>query len=171
MSSPLMSEKRIDKRYCTDRIHLDYAHVGLFDVADGGMWIARKRFGSNPVRVSHARLLVGGTQDTSTGDKDRFVCFWFHTPNTGEGKVHGYPIEWAEGHVLVRLDPSWNYLSRTLIPSTDTARIEKNIDMQYEWGQRIFRAYVNQKPRFPVSFHMVGPRASDSMFYIERHEP
>ena len=169
--SPLMSEKRIDKRYCTDKVHLDYAHVGLFDVGDGAMWIARKRFGSNPVRVSHARLLVGGTQDTSTGDKDRFVCFWFHTPHTGEGKVHGYPIEWAEGHVLVRLDPNWNYLSRTLIPSTDTARIEKNIDTQYEWGQRIFRAYVNQKPKFPISFHMVGPRASDSMFYIERHEP
>lgn len=163
--------RNIDRKYCTDKVRLDYAHVGLFDASIGEMWIARKRFGSNPVRVSHARLLLGGTQDTSTGAKDRFVCFWFHTPQSGEGKVHGYPIEWSEGHVLVRLDPYWNYLGRQIIPPAATARIEKNIDLQYEWGNRIFQAYIHQRPDFPVSFHMVGPKASDSMFYIERYEP
>jgi len=166
-----MTEKRVNTRYCSDKVRVDYAHVGLFDAASGTLWIARKRFGASPVRVSHARLLVGGTQDTSTSSKDRFLCYWFHTPNTGEGKVHGYPIEWSEGHLLVRLDPHWNYLARCLIPSTDTARIEKNIDQQYEWGRRIFQAYVDRQPGFPVSFHMVGQRASDSMFYITRYAP
>ncbi len=167
----MSSEKKINPRYCTNQIRVDYAHVGLMDAQDGSIWIARKRFGSIPVRVSHARLLVGGTHDTSTADKDRFVCFWFHTPGTGEGYVHGYPIEWEEGHLLVRLDPNWDYLNRAFISSADTARVERNIEQQYTWARRIFRAYLAARPPFPVSWHMVGPRAADSMFYIERVEP
>lgn len=162
--------RRINKQYCTDRVRVDYAHVGLYDAANRQVWIARKRWGVVPVRVSHARLLVGGTQDTSTADKDRFVCYWFHTPNTGEGYVHGYPIEWDEGHLMFRLDPNWDYIKRQLIPSTESARIEKNIDRQYEWGQKVFDMYVAAQPKFPLSWHMVGPRAEDSMFYIQRVE-
>lgn len=166
----MADDKRINRKFCTEKIRVDYAHVGLFDAREKQAWIARKRFGVTPVRVSHARLLIGGTQDTSTGEKDRFVCYWFHTPNTGEGHVHGYPIEWDEGHLMVRLDPTWDYIKGTLIPSTNTTKVERNIDQQYKWGQRLFDDYKAANPKFPLSWHMVGPRAEDSMFYIERAE-
>jgi hypothetical protein len=165
------SESKINTRYCTDKVRADYAHVSLFDVADQKLWIARKRLGVTPIRLSHARLLHGGSNDTSTADKDHYLCCWFHTPNTGQGFVHGYPIEWAEGHLLVRLDPNWNYQTRQFIPNTDTRKVEFNIEQQYAWGRSVFKAYVAAEPKFPLSWHMIGPRAADSMFYVERHEP
>ena len=79
--------------------------------------------------------------------------------------------EWDEGHLMIRLDPNWDYQSCTFIPNSETAKVEKNIEQQYQWGQRIFDLYLAQKPKFPLSWHLVGPRASDSMFYIHRHEP
>jgi len=165
------AERQINKQYCTDRLRADYAHVGLYDATDSKLWIARKRWGTTPVNVSHAKLLKGGGQDTSTAEKDRFVCYWFHTPGTGEGYVHGYPIEWDEGHVLIRLDPNWNYATQTFIPNSDARKVERNIETQYAWGQKIYESYLKKKITFPLSWHMVGPRAADSMFYIERHEP
>ncbi len=164
-------DARIDRRHSTDKIRVDYPHVGLFDTDEGRLWIARKKWGTSPVRVSHAKLLVGGTQDTSTINKDHFLCYWFHTPGSGEGNVHGYPIEWDEGHLLVRLDPNWDYRGRKLIRSEHAARVEKNIDQQYKWGRRIFERYVAKKPDYPIAWHMVGPRPTDSMFYVERVEP
>lgn len=162
--------RRINRQYCTDKIRVDYAHVGLYDADERKCWIAKKRWGVVPVRVSHARLLVGGTQDTSTADKDRYICYWFHTPDTGEGLVHGYPIEWEEGHLLVRLDPNWNYLARKFIPNTDTAKVERNVEQQYKWGKRIFESYIAKHPKFALSWHLVGPRPTDSMFYVQRYE-
>jgi len=164
-------QHEINKQHCTDRIRCDYAHVGLYDVKARKPWIAKKKWGVVPVRVSHAKLLVGGTQDTSTVTKDRFLCYWFHTPNTGEGYVHGYPIEWEEGHLMVRIDPNWDYANGRFIPNTDTARIERNINQQHAWGRHLYQLYVEVKPKFPFSWHMIGPRAADSMFYIERYEP
>lgn len=164
-------ERKINRKYCTDKIHTHYAHVGLFDVSNQQFWIAKKKpWGTPPIRVSHARLLRSGTHDASTADKDRFICTWFHPPNTGQGHIHGYPIEWEEGHVLIRMDPRWNYQTRQLIATTDTTKIDRNIDKQYDWGRKILSLYLDQKPRFPLSWHMVGPRARDSMFYIERIE-
>jgi len=166
-----VSNQTINRRYCVNKIRVDYPHVGLYEVDTSETWIARKRvFGIDPIRISHARLLTSGGQDVSTADKDRYVCYWFHLPGTGSGHVHGYPIEWDEGHLLIRLDPNWNYLTRTFIPNTDTHHIEKNIDIQYEWGERVFRRYIAANPGCPLSWHMIGPRASDSMFYIERVE-
>jgi len=165
-----VTDRRINKQHCTNRLKVDYAHVGLYDVADRSLWIAKKKWGVTPVRVSHAKLLLGGTQDTSTAEKDRFICYWYHTPHTGEGYVHGYPIEWDEAHLLVRLDPNWNYVNQTFIPNTESAKVERNIDQQYKWGRAIFEAYASRKPGFPLSWHMVGPRAADSMFYIQRVE-
>ncbi|MEX2216509.1 MAG: hypothetical protein WD768_20520 [Phycisphaeraceae bacterium] len=167
----MTDSKRINKSYCTDRIHVEYAHVGLYDVGDRKVWIAKKKWGVVPVRVSHARLLVGGTQDTSTADKDRYLCYWYHTPHTGEGYVHGYPIEWDEAHLMIRLDPNWDYEKMLFIPTQESNKIERNIEQQYKWGQKIFDSYVAAKPAFPLSWHMVGPRAADSMFYIQRFEP
>jgi hypothetical protein len=164
------SDRKINTRYCTDDLRPDYAHVGLFDVADRRIWIARKKWGISPVRVSHARLLEGGTNTTSVADKDRFLCYWYHTPGTGEGYVQGYPIEWDEGHLLVRLDPNWNYITQEFIPNALTAKLERNVDQQFQWGESIFRAYLAKKPKFPLSWHMIGPRPTDSVFYIERSE-
>ena len=167
----MASDRAINKQYCTDRVRVDYAHVGLYDVAERTTWIAKKKWGVVPVRVSHARLLKGGTQDTSTADKDKFICYWYHTPGTGEGYVQGYPIEWDEAHLLIRLDPNWSYAQKKFIPNADTRRIEKNIEQQYAWGEVIFQSYIKKKPKFPLSWHMIGPRAADSMFYIQRIEP
>ena len=167
----MSAHRKVNARYCTRTVRVDYPHVGLFDVVERELWIAKRRWNTSPVRVSHARLLVGGTQDTSTADKDRFLCYWFHTPNTGEGYVHGYPIEWEEGHLLVRLDPNWNHRRQVFVPATDTAKLEANIEQQYQWGKTIFNAYVSKAPKYPISWHMVGPRAADSMFYVERVEP
>ena len=164
-------DKQINRRYSTDRIRVSYAHVGLFDVQSRKLWLARNRRNMPAVRISHSRLLVGGTQDTSTGEKDRFLCYWYHTPGTGQGYVHGYPIEWDEGHVMVRVDPSWDFMTRKYIPPTEAARCRRSLDQQYDWGQFIYRAYVDAKPRFALSWHIVGPRPTDSMFYIERHDP
>ena len=166
----MSNDRKINKQVSTNKVRVDYAHVGLYDVKDSRMWIAKKKWGVAPVRVSHAKLLVGGTHDTSTADKDRFMCYWFHTPNTGSGYVQGYPIEWEEGHLLIRLDPNWNYVTQKFIPNTDVAKMEANIERQYRWGEKIFRAYVEAKPKFPLSWHMTGPKPADSMFYIERVE-
>ena len=163
--------KKVNRRYTTDRVKATYAHVGLYDVAEHKIWIAKNRRDMPAVRVSHARLLIGGTQDTSTGDKDRFLCYWFHTPGTGQGYVHGYPIEWDEGHLMIRLDPNWDYAACKFVASTDTARIKRNLDQQYLWGEKIFQTYMDARPKFPMSWHLVGPRPTDSMFYIKRVAP
>ena len=150
---------------------MDYAHVGLYDVDGSSVWIAKKRIGGvKPIRMAHAQLLVGGTREGSVADKDRYLCYWFHTPNTGDGPVQGFPIEWTEGHLMVRLDPNWDYQKMKIVPSSDERRVEANIDRQYRWGKKIFDWYVEQNPAYPVSWHLVGPRPVDSLFYIERYE-
>ncbi|MDX1682489.1 MAG: hypothetical protein R3336_05170 [Phycisphaeraceae bacterium] len=166
----MCEERTVNTKHCTDRIRVDYAHVGLFDAREKKFWIAKKRWGVTPVRVSHAKMLVGGGQDTSTADKDRFLCYWFHTPDTGSGYVQGYPIEWDEGHLLVRFDPNWDYINQKFIANAHRRKIEKNLDQQFDWGKKIFEAYAAKNPDFPISYHMVGPRPADSMFYVERIE-
>lgn len=162
------NDRQVNNRYSTQRVRTDYAHVGLYDVKQKNIWVAKKRRNMPAIRVSHARMLVGGTQDTSTSKKDRFVCYWFHTPGTGQGYVLGYPIEWGEGHLMVRLDPYWDYVAKRMIASTDTTKAQRSIDQQFEWGRRIFEIYLAANPKFPLSWHLVGPRATDSLFYIKR---
>ena len=163
--------RAINKSYCTAKLCADYAHVGLHDVSAREVWIARNRWRTPASRVSHARLLKGGSNESSTADKDRFVCFWFHTPGTGEGLLQGYPIEWAEAHLVVRLDPNWSYSQQAFIPNSDTRRVEKNIDDQFTWAASLFKRYTELAPPFPLSYHLIGPRTTDSTFYVERVEP
>ena len=162
--------RRTNLRYCTEKLRADNAHVGLYDVQARKTWIARRRLGVVPIRISHARMLRGGSDTTSVADKDHFMCYWFHTPGSADGPVHGYPIEWEEGHIMLRLDPNWKYQSQSLIRQSDTSRIERNIDRQYGCGQKLFDQYKALNPKFPLSWHMIGPRPADSMFYIERVE-
>lgn len=166
----MAQQTTINRRFCTSKLRCDIPHVGLYDVAGRELWISKKRIGVSAMKTSHARMLSGGTNTTSVADKDRFVCFWFHTPGSGDGLVHGYPIEWDEGHLMVRLDPCWNYATQELIRSTDTAKVEYNIEQQYRWGQFIFETYAKLSPKFPLSWHMLGPRPTDSMFYVQRIE-
>lgn len=171
-----MTTSVINKSYATQKLSAGYPHVGLFDVQSRELWIARKKWGQNPGRVSHARLITGGTNETGVADKDRFLCYWFHLPdlkNThfhGTSGVHGYPIEWHEAHLLIRQDPNWDMVNQTLIKSTETRKIEKNIDQQYAWAELVFAQYKQLERKFPLSWHFIGPRATDSMFYVERIE-
>jgi len=167
----LTEPTRVDPRYATDELRCDYAHVGLFDAEDWRQWIARPDLETDALSLTHAALLHGGSESRSVPEKDRFLCYWFHTPHTGGGLVHGYPIEWEEGHVLVRLDPRWDHRNANLLRSTDPRRIEKNIERQYQWCCRIFAAYRDLNPPAPLSWHLIGPRPADSMFYVERYEP
>lgn len=167
---PSIALRSINKSHCTPKLTCAYAHVGLYDVETRQPFIAKDRWGTPASSVSHARLLKGGSATGSTAEKDRFLCYWFHTPGGGQGPVQGYPIDWSEGHLMVRLEPAWNYQRLELIPSTDSRRIEKNIDRQYKVGELLFETYAALAPDFPISWHMIGPRASDSMFYIERRE-
>ena len=167
---PLADDRRINRKYCTEKLRCDFAHVGLYDVREQTVWIARRRLGVNPIKLSHARMLTGGSNTTSVAEKDRFLCYWYHTPHTGEGLVHGYPIEWDEAHLMIRLDPNWDYVRQELIRSVDAARVEHNIEQQYAWAERIFERYRELGPPFALSWHMIGPRPADSMFYVQRTE-
>lgn len=171
----------INSTYATSKLTTAYPHVGLFDVTERALWIAKKKLGQDPSRVSHAKLLTSGSGGMATADKDRFLCYWFHHPSsaptqmlgstaTASMAVHGYPIEWHEAHLLVRLDPTWDIATQQLIKSTDTRKVEKNIDQQYAWGEEIFRHYRQVKRDHPLSWHLIGPRAQDSLFYVERVE-
>ena len=167
----MSADRALNKTYGTRKLSSAYPHVGLFDVADRSLWIAKNRWRLSASKVSHARLLQGGGSESSTADKDRFVCFWFHTPNSGQGPLQGYPIEWTEGHLIIRLDPSWSYSQQTFIPPSRTRQVDRNLDEQFRWGRMIFDAYLAVRPDFPLSYHMVGTRAAESTFYVDRVEP
>jgi len=171
----------VNKTYATTKLTMAYPHVGLLDVQSREVWVAKKKLGQDPARVSHAKLLSAGGGNMATADKDRFLCYWFHHPDsaptqmlgsaaTASMAVHGYPIEWHEAHLLVRLDPTWDIANQQLVKSTDTRKIDKNIDQQYAWGEFIFKQYTQLVSKHPLSWHLVGPRAQDSLFYIERVE-
>ena len=164
-----MTDTTINKRYATAKLSAVYAHVGLFDVQACEVWISKKKFGKgHSLNTAHARMLKGGTNSASVADKDRFVCYWFNTPDSGEGMVHGKDLNWSEGHLMVRLDPNWNYATQELIRSTDELRLERNLDQQYRWGRQIYDMYRALCPAYPLSWHMIGPRPKDSMFQIMR---
>jgi len=160
-------QSRINRQTCTAQVVVTHSHVGLYDVVMRRPWIAQRRFGIAPQHVSHASLLANG----ASADKDRFVCYWFYTPGVAQGAIHGQRLSPDEGHLIVRFDPYWNHLTCRLIVYTDTARLHQNAEQQYAWGRRLFEIYTAQRPRFPVSWHMVGPRPADSTFNIETAEP
>jgi hypothetical protein len=160
---------RVSTKLCTDKFNGKYPHVGIYDCRERKVWVARPLTGQ-AIRTSHAALITGANDATSTVWKDRFLCFWFYTPNTGEGFVHGYPIEWEEAHLLVRIDPNWDYDRQKMIPPELTDQVNENLERQFKHGKRIFEFYKNSKPTYPISMHFMGSRAADSQFYFERVE-
>jgi hypothetical protein len=126
--------------------------------------------GGQAIRTSHARLITGAENAVSTVWKDRFLCWWFYTPHTGEGFIHGYPIEWDEAQLLVRIDPNWDYDRQRLIPPELEDQVSDNIERQHKHGERIFQFFKDSKLKYPFSLHLVGQRAVDSLFYVKRTE-
>jgi hypothetical protein len=163
------SGPRVSTKLCTHRYSGKYPLVGLYDCRDRKVWVA-KPLGGQAIRTSHARLITGAENATSTAWKDRFICFWFYTPNTGEGYVHGYPIEWEEAHLLVRVDPNWDYDRQKLIPQELSDQAAENLDRQHRHGERILDFFVKSKLKYPFSLHFMGQRATDSLFYVKRVE-
>jgi hypothetical protein len=139
----------------------------LYDTQAHKVWVC-KPLGGQAIRTSHARLITGADDATSTVWKDRFLCYWFYTPNTGEGFIHGYPIEWDEAQLLVRIDPQWDYDRQRLIPPELSDQINDNLDRQLKHGERIFDFFGQCKLWYPFSLHFIGPRATDSLFYVKR---
>lgn len=155
-------------RFCTDRFNGKYPHVGLYDTRERKVWVCKPLAGQ-AIRTSHARLITGADNATSTVWKDRFICYWFYIPRTGEGLIHGYPIDWEEGHLLVRIDPQWDYDRQALILPELTDHIDNNLERQFKHGERIFDFFARCGLAYPFSVHYIGPRATDSLFYVKRH--
>ena len=160
---------RISTKFCTDRFNGKYPHVGIYDTRERKVWVCKPLAGQ-AIRTSHARLITGADNATSTVWKDRFICYWFYTPRTGEGFIHGYPIDWEEGQLLVRIDPQWDYDRQRLIPPELEDQVNENLERQFKHGERIFEFLTNCKLPYAFSLHYIGPRATDSLFYVKRWE-
>jgi len=160
---------RVSTKFCTDKFNGKYPHVGLYDCREKKVWVAKPMNGQ-AIRTSHARLITGAENAVSTVWKDRFLCYWLYTPNTGEGLIHGYPIEWEEAHLLVRIDPNWDYDRQKLVPPELTDHVEENLERQFKHGERVFQFFAACKLSYPLSLHFIGQRATESQFYVKRME-
>jgi hypothetical protein len=164
------SGPRVSAKLCTDRFNGKYPHVGIYDCREHKVWVAKPLAGQ-AIRTSHARLITGSDNATSTAWKDRFICFWFYTPNTGEGYIHGYPIDWEEAQLLVRIDPTWDYDRQRIVPPELQDQINDNTERQIRHGERVLDFFRQAPINYPFNLHYVGQRATDSMFYARRVEP
>jgi hypothetical protein len=159
----------VSTRYCTEKYNGKYPHVGLYDCRERKVWVA-KPLNGQAIRTSHARLITGADNATSTVWKDRFLCFWFYTPHIGEGYIHGYPIDWEEAHLLVRIDPNWDYDRQRFIPAELEDHVNDSLERQFRHGEQIFAYYATCKLKYPVSLHYIGQQATESQFYVKRLE-
>ena len=160
---------RVSTKLCTDSFNGKYPHVGLYDTRERKIWVCKPLSGQ-AIRTSHARLITGADNATSTVWKDRFICYWFYTPRTGEGLINGYPIDWEEGQLLVRIDPNWDYDRQRLIPAELEDQVNENLERQFKHGEKIFDFFTKSRVTYPFSLHFMGPRATDSLFYVKRFE-
>jgi hypothetical protein len=161
---------RVSAKLCTERFNGKYPHVGLYDCRERKVWVA-KPLNGQAIRTSHAALITGADNATSTVWKDRFLCFWFYTPRTGEGYLQGYPIDWDEAHLLVRIDPQWDYDRQRMIPPDLQDQIDENLERQMRHGERIWDFFRTCSLRYPMNLHYIGQRTTDSQFYVKRLEP
>jgi len=160
---------RVNPKFCTEKFNGKYPHVGLYDTRERKVWVC-KPLGGQAIRTSHARLITGADNATSTVWKDRFICYWLYTPRTGEGYIHGYPIDWDDAHILVRIDPNWDYDRQRLIPPELEDQCDENLNRQFKHGERIFEFFNKCRLHYALSLHFIGSRASDSLFYVKRLE-
>jgi hypothetical protein len=71
---------------------------------------------------------------------------------------------------LVRIDPNWDYDRQRLIPAELEDQVNENLERQFKHGERIFDFFSKSKVSYPFSLHFMGPRATDSLFYVKRFE-
>jgi hypothetical protein len=161
---------RVSSRLCTDKYNGKYPLVGLFDCRERKTWIA-KPLNGQAIRTSHARLITGAENSTGAVWKDRFLCFWFYTPHTGEGYILGYPFDWEEAHLLVRIDPQWDYDRQRIIPAELTDQVNENLKRQRKHGDRVIEFFRAASLPYPFNIHFIGQRATESQFYVRRVEP
>jgi hypothetical protein len=161
---------RVSSRFCTAKFNGKYPHVGLYDCKERKVWVCKPLAGQ-AIRTAHAALITGSDNATSTVWKDRFLCYWFYTPRTGEGYIHGYPIDWEEAHLLIRIDPAWDYDRQRLIPPELEDQTNENLERQLKHGERIVNFFKQSGLKYPFSAHFIGQRATDSLFYFKRVEP
>jgi len=168
-SPPEPTGPRVSTKLCVDKYTGKYPTVGLYDCRERKTWLAKPLAGQ-AIRTSHARLITGAENATSTVWKDRFLCFWFYTPGTSDPYIHGYPVEVAEAHLLVRIDPNWDYDRQKLIPPELEDQVNENLERQFRHGERVFDFFRACKLKYPVSLHFIGQRATDCQFYVKRIE-
>ena len=168
----------VDQSRVVTRLPSAYPHIGLYDVRNKKPYAARNSLVRVAIELQHAELFVGrkiSATNTSLHEgiavKDRFLCFWFYPPYTREGPVQGYPIDWSEHHLLVRLDPRWSYVRQLLLPAHQSHAIDANINQQLAAAAHLMNLYRAHGLDSPLSVHMIGPRATDSLFYAHRWEP
>jgi hypothetical protein len=166
---PAEQAPRVSAKLCTDRFSGKYPHVGLYDCRERKVWLA-KPLNGQAIRTSHAALISGSRDATSTVWKDRFICYWFYTPRTGEGYLQGYPIDWDEAHLIVRIDPQWDYDRQRMILPELQDQIDDNLNRQIRHGERIWEFFKSSSLRYPMNLHFIGQRATDSQFYAKRQE-
>ena len=158
---------QVSVHLCTDSFAGTYPHVGLYDCREGRVWVCKPLAGQ-AIRTSHARLITGGSNALGTVWKDRFLCFWFYTPGTGEGLVHGQTLDWSEAHILLRIDPQWDYDRQRLIAPEMTSQVEENLQRQFAHGFRVLEFYQQCELPYAVTLHFMGTKAADSYFSYRR---
>ena len=163
------SHPHVSTKLCTEKFNGKYPHVGIFDCKEHKVWICKPLSGQ-AIRTSHAALITGSDNAISTAWKDRFLCFWFYTQHTGEGFIHGYPIDWEEAHLLVRIDPQWDYDRQRLVPMELADQIDENLRRQFRHGERIMEFFKRSSLHYPFNLHFIGQRAAESQFYARRVE-
>ncbi len=170
--------QEVDPARVVTRLASGYSHIGLYDVKNKKPYAARQHLVRPAIELQHAELFAGkplsGAADRpheGIALKDRFLCFWFYPPNTREGPLQGYPVDWSEHNLLVRLDPRWSYVKQMLLPAHQTAAIDANINAQLSAATHLMTLYRAHGLDQPLSLHMIGPRATDSLFYARRWEP
>jgi hypothetical protein len=167
----------IDHARVLARLPASFSHIGLYDVRLRKPFAARNDLPRTAIDLHHAELFTGqkiGPDSSAAAGavvKDRFLCFWFYAPYARSGPVLGYPIDWSEHNLLVRLEPRWNYTRQTLLPATASAAIDANISAQLAAAAHLLSLYRAHGLDQPLSVHMIGPRAADSLFYAHRWEP
>lgn len=164
---PSSAGPQVSTRFCTDTFNGKYPHVGLYDCRDNKVWVCKPLSGQ-AIRTSHARLITGCENAVSTVWKDRFLCYWFYTPGTGEGQVLGQTLNWQEAHLLVRIDPHWDYDRQRLIAAEMTSQIQDNLQRQFAHGRRILEFFQECPHSYPITLHFMGQRSDDSYFAYQR---
>ena len=167
----------VDPARVLTRLPAAVSHIGLYDVRRRKAYAARSDLPRPAIELHHAELFVGAKITREPSDaagaavKDRYLCFWFYAPYARSGPVLGYPIDWSEHNLLVRLEPRWSYARQVLLAAHASAAIDANIAAQVAAAAHLLSLYRAHGLDQPLSVHMIGPRAADSLFYVHRWEP